>query len=107
MVGTIAIAAIDVYSSPDHSKVGQFENRPLECPVFECFRFSNGRISDPHCILLYISNGALNSGQFVCYSDAQLVAGTGHLNIIHFLLSGKIFPWGAVLRWLFSHFFHN
>ena len=48
MVGTIAIAAIDVYSSPDHSKVGQFENRPLECPVFECFRFSNGRISDPH-----------------------------------------------------------
>ena len=39
-------------SSPDHSKTEPFENRPLKCPVFECFRFSKGRISDPYCIIL-------------------------------------------------------
>ena len=27
-----------------------FENRPSKCPDFEWIRFSNGRISDPHCI---------------------------------------------------------
>ena len=37
-----------------HLKSGHLpsEIRTLKCPVFECFRVSNGRNSDPHCILL-------------------------------------------------------
>ena len=27
-----------------------FKNRPLKCPDFELFQFSNGWISDPYCI---------------------------------------------------------
>ena len=34
----------------DHLKTGPFEIQPPKCPVFECFQFSKGRFSDPHCI---------------------------------------------------------
>ena len=36
------------------------KNRPPKCPVFECFRYSNVRFSDPDCILQFQSAGKSN-----------------------------------------------
>ena len=38
-----------------------FENRMLKCPVFECFRFSNVRYSDPHCSSVFQCSGPQHS----------------------------------------------
>ena len=45
MVGTIAKV-----KAKAHLKTGPFEIQPPKGPDFKCFWFTNGRISDPHCI---------------------------------------------------------
>ena len=46
-----------------HSKSGW-----LKCPDFECFRYSNVRFSDPHCI--WIVKSCLIADGIFCYLDA-------------------------------------
>ena len=47
MVGTIAI----VIAKAQPFEIGPFEIRPSKIPDFKYFQISNGRISNPHCIV--------------------------------------------------------
>ena len=45
-------AILDIYDISIKSQ--PFKYRPLKSPVFECFRFSKGQFSDPHCYCNYL-----------------------------------------------------
>ena len=83
-VGSIAMAVIDVYSSPNHLKTGLNEKILPNCPVSECFRYSNVGIQIVTVLHIMVQNleaiwipdniWHLKSEQVkVCYSYASAI----------------------------------